>query len=157
MTNPTPPLGGYKVGDVVNGARFNGQIWVPLTKTTSGGNKWLRNAGLALIAAMVVVLVFVFFVAPNQPQGPAEPTALSLEKTAYTECKLAVLARLKSPSSADFPAFDPSYVTQGSPQYLVSAYVDADNSFGASIRTPWTCAATRLGSSFAADEVVLQQ
>ena len=157
MGNPMPPQGGYQVGDVVNGARFNGQMWVPLSKSTSGGNKWLRNAGLALIGAMVVFLVLIFFVSPNQPEEPAEPTGLSLERAAYTECKVAVLSQLKSPSSAEFPAFSPNYVTEGSTQYLVNAYVDADNSFGASIRTPWTCAATRLGSSFAVSEVVLEQ
>ncbi|MBT5016098.1 hypothetical protein HN748_00950 [Candidatus Peregrinibacteria bacterium] len=48
---------------------------------------------------------------------------------------------LKSPSTADFP-----WGIQGTPlgndKYLVSSYVDAENSFGAEIRTYFVCNVT---------------
>ena len=53
-------------------------------------------------------------------------------------CKTAVKARLKSPSSADFPFSDYTLaVVQDT--ILVKTYVDADNEFGANIRNTVKC------------------
>jgi hypothetical protein len=42
---------------------------------------------------------------------------------------------LNSPSSASFPGYDDSYVSDmGNNRYIVRAYVDADNAFGAKLR-----------------------
>ena len=51
-----------------------------------------------------------------------------------------VTKRLKSPSSADFPAYDESFVRYlGKGRYRVSAYVDAQNIFGVKVRSGYTC------------------
>ncbi len=46
-----------------------------------------------------------------------------------------VKKQLKSPKSADFPWYSDSFIKDKGDTILVSAYVDADNSFGANIRT----------------------
>jgi hypothetical protein len=55
-------------------------------------------------------------------------------------CEQFIEDRLKSPSSADFQN-STQYVTTGiGDEYTVRGYVDAENSFGASLRSDWTCA-----------------
>lgn len=62
------------------------------------------------------------------------------EDGAIAYCHQFVEDRLKSPGSADFPSFGEHQVaTVSEQQWRVSSYVDAENSFGASLRTDWTC------------------
>jgi len=64
---------------------------------------------------------------------------------AQVACKSFVEDRLKSPSSADF-----SNVTHSgdSPRWTVTGSVDAENSFGASLRSDWTCTVRLDGGDF---------
>lgn len=51
----------------------------------------------------------------------------------------AIKDNLKSPASAVFPTFSDSYIKSiGNNQYTISAYVDAENSYGASIRSTFS-------------------
>jgi uncharacterized protein involved in type VI secretion and phage assembly len=62
---------------------------------------------------------------------------------AFTASKSLVRDRLKSPSTADFPWYDKSFVThRGKGLFEVNAYVDAQNSFGATLRNRYTCILT---------------
>ncbi len=61
------------------------------------------------------------------------------EVKAYTTCKQQIPALLKSPSSADFPFMPPYEPKLSGTTYTIRGYVDAQNSFGAMIRTEWTC------------------
>ena len=63
------------------------------------------------------------------------------EGGAIAYCHQFVEQQLKSPDSADFPGngeHDVTTITEGE-EWSVSSYVDAENSFGASLRTDWTC------------------
>lgn len=64
----------------------------------------------------------------------------SIKSTLRVECQLQVEKLLKSPSSAKFPTISNwSFTKDFDTGYLyVSSYVDADNSFGASIRSNFT-------------------
>jgi len=63
---------------------------------------------------------------------------------AWTYTTFFVEKQLKSPKSAEFPSWDESFVTPlGDARYRVAAYVDAENSFGASIRTRFTAIIVR--------------
>ena len=64
----------------------------------------------------------------------------SIKSTLRVECQLQVEQMLKSPKSAEFPAISNwSFSKDFDTGYLyVSSYVDADNSFGASIRSNFT-------------------
>lgn len=66
-------------------------------------------------------------------------------KVAYQASQDFVSRHLKAPSSADFPYYQTSFVKKikddpkGRPIYRIDAFVDAQNSFGAKIRTNYTC------------------
>lgn len=59
--------------------------------------------------------------------------------TAYFACRRHVERRLKSPTSADFPWKARNAAHQGDGRYLIGSHVDAQNSFGATIRTEFLC------------------
>lgn len=62
------------------------------------------------------------------------------EDGAIAYCHQFVEDQLRSPSSADFPSFPEHEVTEtGTQRWRVSAYVDAENGFGGTVRTDWTC------------------
>ena len=64
-------------------------------------------------------------------------------------------AQLKAPTTADFPWYDEAFITWSSQDSVTfSAYVDAQNSFGAQIRTNWLCTANRTGRGWAASAYV---
>lgn len=55
---------------------------------------------------------------------------------------------MKSPASAKFPLFDPNEVsplTAHPDRLAVHVYVDSQNTFGAVIRTSYTCTVSPLG------------
>lgn len=63
--------------------------------------------------------------------------------TLITECENAVLKNLKAPATAHFAwAGDQKVDDRGSWRYAISSYVDAENSFGAKIRTEYKCELT---------------
>ena len=63
---------------------------------------------------------------------------LYMQQLAYNYCKDWVKERLKTPSTANFP-FTPLKVIKEDGSYYVYSYVDAQNSFGAEIRTKFIC------------------
>ncbi len=59
---------------------------------------------------------------------------------AVTICEQFVTARLKSPSTAKFPWINETRtVKQPDGSYRVTAWVDSQNAFGATLRANWTC------------------
>ncbi|EJO5346481.1 hypothetical protein NRP93_000531 [Clostridium botulinum] len=58
----------------------------------------------------------------------------------YENTKGLIEGKLKAPSTAKFQEFDESLVEKISDnEYKVKGYVDAENSFGANIRSNWSC------------------
>lgn len=66
-----------------------------------------------------------------------EPQPIDYKLKAFTYSKELVKDQLKSPSSADFPFYDKSFVKEYNGKYTVKAYVDAENSFGATVRVDY--------------------
>ena len=59
---------------------------------------------------------------------------------AYDACKSAVSDQLKAPSTADFQGnTSVDYRTTGGDNIIVTGWVDSENSFGAKLRTNWSC------------------
>ncbi len=97
--------------------------------------KHFRVGCIALIVIAIAIIAFTAF-SGNDDAGNKEPSCFD----AYVMSQVFVERQLKAPSSADFPAFDNSMVIPlGNGRFKVTAYVDAQNSFGAMIRTPYTC------------------
>ncbi len=88
-----------------------------------------------LVLAAVVIGIPVACVAANSGGGSDtwEPTA----SEARSVCEGWVKDKLKAPSTADFQDGD---TTGGPTSYTITGTVDAENSFGAQIRSSWTCA-----------------
>ena len=67
----------------------------------------------------------------------------------YRTCKNAVSEKLKAPKTAEFSSFNDTEITQRINDYIkddvvrakwtVSGYVDSQNSFGAHLRSTFTC------------------
>lgn len=64
----------------------------------------------------------------------------------YSECYVysqrLVKEKLKSPESAKFPIYNQSFVKDKGDTIIISAYVDANNSYGTSIRTDYIATIT---------------
>lgn len=67
---------------------------------------------------------------------------------AYRSCERAVETTLKAPSTADFSGYSDSQITVNGDVYSVRGYVDAENSFGAAIRTSWDCQVRDTGDNW---------
>jgi hypothetical protein len=68
---------------------------------------------------------------------------------AYEACKRAVASELKAPATADFSGPFSSTITEHSDgTYDVVGYVDSENSFGANIRSDWTCTVRSTGDNW---------
>lgn len=59
-----------------------------------------------------------------------------------------VTRQLKAPSTASFGPRGPRSVRQGASGYIAEGWVDAQNSFGAMIRTEWVCDIRRAGEQY---------
>ena len=66
---------------------------------------------------------------------------------AFIQCQLHVQDRLKAPSTADFPASSLTDIRDtGNNVFEIRSYVDAQNSFGAMIRTNFFCKIQYVGT-----------
>lgn len=102
---------------------------------------WNRLPGPAKVGIIVGALaLFGLLWATSSDSTPAG--SQGGEASAYGACRDYVKDQLVSPSSASFPSLYSSEVTvtdNGSGRWTVSGPVDADNSFGASLRSSFTC------------------
>ncbi|PZP55942.1 MAG: hypothetical protein DI586_05280 [Micavibrio aeruginosavorus] len=60
-------------------------------------------------------------------------------------CKMAVTEKLVVPKSADFPWSAQIIPTTGDREFTMTSFVDAQNSYGASVRTHFQCRVTYNG------------
>ena len=67
---------------------------------------------------------------------------------AYRSCERAVETTLKAPATADFSGVTGSEIANSADVYEVSGYVDSENSFGANVRTSWTCKVRDTGDNW---------
>ena len=96
-------------------------------------NTYKRLGELFIIAIFIVAIVLIFG-EKNTNHNSKDYKLISC----YTYSQELVKNKLKSPKSADFPSYSKSFVTDKGDTVYVSAYVDADNSFGASVRVYYT-------------------
>jgi len=79
---------------------------------------------------------FAFFAGTPSPESVNETHELGAIEV-YVQAQQFVKQTLKAPSTARFP-LDPIHVgTDGNGLYQAEGYVDAENSFGAPIRSHW--------------------
>src|SRR5262245_35790666 len=104
------------------------------------------NPSLAKGCLLTAIILFGLAVAcgiavtHQTPEQQAEHVDRHNRIAAYVACKNAVQTRLKAPSSADFSSFTGSQVVlKDAFNYEVAGSVDAQNSFGAKLRSNFSC------------------
>jgi len=108
-------------------------------------NKWSR----AFIIGLLFAILLGAFTDGSQdktnetnPETVAQEESVSSKNTrteAWVCTQNYVEKQLKSPSSADFPWLDWEATEVEENKYVVTSYVDAQNAFGAEIRTHFVC------------------
>lgn len=80
--------------------------------------------------------VFAFLAFGSDDDDKVEKLEINkMDTKAFTISQGFVEERLKAPGSADFPYLDYTAEYKGDSTYVVKSYVDAQNSFGAKLRT----------------------
>jgi len=93
------------------------------------------NKKLYIICGVIAIIIALTY-SGNQSGSIPPPDKM----TAYFASNDFVKSNLKAPSTAKFPWFREVFVDDlGGGRYRVTAYVDAQNTFGAQIRTNYTC------------------
>jgi len=87
----------------------------------------------------------------KKPEAKSEiVNSIPTTSNAFIIAKDFVKNRLKSPSSADFPFDDyRANVDTSTNTYVVQSYVDAQNAFGANLRSNWVIKMRYKGGSWA--------
>jgi hypothetical protein len=109
----------------------------PLTRGGITAERTSKNCWRLSRAALAALL---FLSLGSCSLEEAEETRQNM---AFIQCKDHVRARLKAPSTAKFPFSEFSVSTVSPLTYKVSSYVDAQNSFGAQIRSNYICTIKR--------------
>ena len=100
-----------------------------------------------IVALVLIALVLPWWVQvnffPYAPPTYAEEIA-DRRAEAFEACTNAINAKLKAPATAEFLRYSPGLVTVTTGEnketvFAVASYVDAQNSFGAKIRTKFIC------------------
>jgi ribosomal protein L40E len=132
-----------------------------ITKTSTENNA--DGAGCILISIVIVIVVCIwgyrsccsmFDIFKLSPEQQAESNKrrrleerVGSKDGAYIMSQQFVKEILKSPRSAKFPWYDNSFVTDlGDGRYVVYAYVDAQNAYGAMMRTKYMCTIKYTGN-----------
>ncbi len=96
--------------------------------------KWIVAGIVALVEASVLVGQ-----TDDEETEPSEPSSDELRYDARRVCHDFIDDRLKSPASSDFEWTSDMNVTYSGGIYVVGGKVDAQNSFGAMIRSDYAC------------------
>jgi hypothetical protein len=96
--------------------------------------------GFGCLFLVFGAILLVVMVARRDPETDAKNEEQRMRYAAASVCENAVRARLKAPAGAEFQSSRQAAITElDNGNYKISSYVDAQNSFGAKLRTPYTC------------------
>ena len=98
-------------------------------------------SGCGCLIVIVAVLTLYFTCFDNSEPSSVIPSEPSLS-LAYLYAQECVTRELKSPASAEFPGMsvkEKHTTSLGNNEFQITSYVDSQNSFGAMIRSNFTC------------------
>lgn len=117
-------------------------------RATQNNNSWKWIIG----GIVVLIIVIGQFSGNNNGTGDSDPIL------AYNYAKEFIKDGLKSPSTAEFPGTfeQKNHVTDlGNGQYQINSWVDSQNSFGAIIRSRWSCKIIFSNGEVRAENVII--
>ena len=95
-----------------------------------------KNKKLAVATGAVCLLALIGYL--NKDNESPKATVADKRREAVVICQMHAKKSLKNPSSADFPWGD-QVKPLGNDEYILASYVEAENSFGATVRTEYSC------------------
>jgi hypothetical protein len=102
-------------------------------------DKELNRKLLIRLRDLIIVIVLIILMVKCSDKKTSKTTSKSdIYISAYVYSQDLVRQQLKSPKSASFPLYNKSFIIDKGDTILISAYVDADNSFGANVRVNYT-------------------
>lgn len=105
-----------------------------------------RSILTRLVLSAVVLSFFAILAIGSSDSGSNSPAPSHDEISAYTMCQQFTEERLKAPSTAKWPWGASDATTHlGDGRYRVRTHVDAQNSFGAMIRSQVDCTVRYVG------------
>ncbi len=112
----------------------------------------------ALLIATATIITFIVQVSYNDEASESTRIQIASSTDAYFMATRFVRESLKSPRSAKFPPDREATVRHlGDNQFVISSYVDAENSFGALIRSHYICVIhSNDGNTFSLDSLVFE-
>jgi len=115
-----------------------------MEKEYKSGELGIESKPIKTKGCLISLGLFIFFVVLVSSCAKPEPEDSALN--AYLISQEFVSDQLKSPSTAKFPPYSESFITDwGKGKYVVNAYVDAQNLFGAVIRNNYRITVTCTG------------
>jgi hypothetical protein len=105
---------------------------------------------------MIIIGLIIMVLVPTLCQMSTESTKLTSGEGAYYACQEFVTKRLKSPSTAEFARYSDDQVRSWiDGTYTVTSYVDAQNGFGAMIRSTYTCKVIRSDNAWKLEDLAI--
>ncbi|ROO51081.1 hypothetical protein EDC02_5945 [Micromonospora sp. Llam0] len=109
----------------------------PPAKPKKKGNPVVGAIALVVIAGLMALCGGIIFTQiGNSADEPIDPVTADRSFDAEVMCQEPIKDRLKAPATAEFP---PAEVKKNGAIYSVTGDVDAENGFGAKIRTGYKC------------------
>lgn len=107
--------------------------YVPENKNNASPKK-------AVITFLLFTFFAIFFIIKCGCGGSKEETFKASKQLASISSQDCVKELLKSPASAEFPILTDEAIKQlNDSTFIIENYVDSDNSFGAKLRSRYTC------------------
>lgn len=114
----------------------------------------------------IIYYIFLFFIVIGSliyffnDKDELEPVQIETQEQyedveAYIDAQAVVKRYLKAPSTADFPSSSKASILRDGDHFVISSYVDSENSFGAKIRSDWTVEFTSVGDQIAIQSVII--
>jgi len=119
------------------------------------------GCGAALVISLLLLLgVFVAIavierISPKYPKEKGPGWTFDEERKVYSAAKELVSDQLKAPSTASFPWMDYQVYRSGD-DWTVLGYVDAQNGYGAMLRSNWKVEMIYTGRGWKAKKVVIE-
>ncbi len=110
------------------------------------GTEPMKNLGYIYIAVMLGLFILIGMISDGDSQEEREAKKCENSTMAYVYSQDFVRDRLRAPSTADFPLLEFSAVHLGDCRHRIAAYVDAQNAFGGTIRSPYTAVVSYDGN-----------